>query len=88
VCSPSGTGDVVDSVSLASGGSLTYVVTAVVVASVSGSLSNSASIAAPPSMTDPNPGNDSVGRITPGGKVTNFTHASMDAPTGIATGRR
>ena len=44
-CAPSGTGDVVDSVDLVSGGSVTYTVSGDLAAGASGSLVNSASVA-------------------------------------------
>ncbi len=59
-CAASGTGDVADSVDLVSGGSVTYTVSGDLSAGASGSLVNSASVAAPAGVTDPDAANNSA----------------------------
>ncbi|MCP3969888.1 MAG: DUF11 domain-containing protein, partial [Rhodobacteraceae bacterium] len=53
----SGSGDISDTVSLPSGASVTYTVGCTIASSTTGTLSNTATVAA--SVTDPTPGNDS-----------------------------
>jgi len=57
---PSGTGSIADSVNLPAGGSVTYTVKASIRSSAVGTLTNTASITAPPGFTDTNPGNNSA----------------------------
>ena len=59
-CAPSGTGDVIDSVNLVSGGSVTYTVSGDLAADASGSLVNSVSVSAPGGVTDPDLSNNSA----------------------------
>src|SRR4029079_11860860 len=59
-CSPGGSGNINDSVTIPPGGAVTYTVTATIASSATGSLSNTASIAAPAGLTDPNAANDSA----------------------------
>ena len=58
ICSASGTGDIDDTVDLPVGGSVTYTLTGTIDAAAVGSLVNTATVAAPPGVTDPNAGND------------------------------
>ena len=55
-----GTGNINDTVNLPAGGSVTYTVTATLDRSASGTLSNTATVATPGGVTDPNPANDSA----------------------------
>ncbi|HMZ19967.1 MAG TPA: DUF11 domain-containing protein [Blastocatellia bacterium] len=55
----SGGGDISATVNLLSGGSATFTVTATISSTASGSLVNTATVAAPSGVTDPNPGNNS-----------------------------
>ncbi|MDX2034803.1 MAG: SdrD B-like domain-containing protein [Blastocatellia bacterium] len=55
---PSGTGDINTTLSLRSGGVASYIVRARVSASATGNLINTATVANPPNVTDPNPGNN------------------------------
>jgi uncharacterized repeat protein (TIGR01451 family) len=59
-CSGSGTGDINDTVNLPVGESAVYTVTATISLSATGVLSNTASVAPPVGITDPNPGNNSA----------------------------
>ena len=59
-CTAAGSGNINDVVNLPAGGSVTYTVTARVSASATGTLVNTATVAAPGGVTDPNPGNNSA----------------------------
>ncbi|HLX23944.1 MAG TPA: DUF11 domain-containing protein [Usitatibacter sp.] len=59
-CTASGSGNINDSVNLPPGGSVTYTASAVISAAATGTLSNTAAIAVPGGVTDPNPGNNSA----------------------------
>src|SRR5207247_2415649 len=59
-CTASGSGNINDTVNLPAGGSVTYTVSAAIRGSASGSLSNTATVAAPAGVTDPTPGNNSA----------------------------
>jgi uncharacterized repeat protein (TIGR01451 family)/CSLREA domain-containing protein len=58
-CTASGSGNLADSVNLPSGGSVTYAANCTVSAGATGSLSNTATVAAPAGVTDPTPGDNS-----------------------------
>jgi uncharacterized repeat protein (TIGR01451 family) len=57
---PSGSGNIATTVSLANGGSATFTVNATVAASATGSVVNTATVAAPAGTTDGTPGNNSA----------------------------
>lgn len=61
-CTASGTGNIVDAVTIPIGSSVTYTVHATVISSPppTGSLIGSASVTVPPGITDPDPGNNSA----------------------------
>ena len=59
-CSPSGTGDIADVVSVPAGGSVTYTVTGLVAADATGTLVNTASATVPGGVTDPDLSNNSA----------------------------
>jgi uncharacterized repeat protein (TIGR01451 family) len=59
-CPPSGSGNITASVDLLPGGTATFLVTATVSAAAAGTLTNSATVAAPPGVTDPTPANNSA----------------------------
>jgi len=59
-CTASGNGDIVDTVNLPAGGSVTYTVSASISAGAAGSLSNTATVSAPASVTDPNAANNAA----------------------------
>ena len=52
-CTPSGSGDIDDTVTVAPGGQIVYTVTGTVPAGVQGGLSNTATVTPPPGATDP-----------------------------------
>lgn len=58
-CTPGTAGDLQDTVSLAAGATATYRVAGIVAAMFTGTLSNTASVALPPELTDETPGNNS-----------------------------
>ncbi len=59
-CTASGSGNVNDSVTLPSGGSVTYTASCTISAAATGTLANTATVAAPGGVTDPTPGNNSA----------------------------
>jgi len=59
-CTASGNGNINDTASLPAGGSITYTASCSISASASGSLTNTATVAAPAGVTDPTPGNNSA----------------------------
>jgi uncharacterized repeat protein (TIGR01451 family) len=60
-CTASGSGNINDTVNLPSGGSITYTASCTISASITGPLlGNVATVTAPGSVTDPNPGNNSA----------------------------
>jgi uncharacterized repeat protein (TIGR01451 family) len=67
-CTPSGSGAINDAVDLAVGGTATYALTGTVAPGATGTLTNTANVATPPGIPDPNPANDSatdVDTLTP-----------------------
>ncbi len=64
-CTASGTGDIADGVDLLAGGWVAYSLTCDIPAGASGSVVNTASVAAPPGVTDPDPTNDVAGDSDP-----------------------
>lgn len=59
-CAASGSGNISDTVNLPAGGTVTYTVNATISAAAMGTLANTATVAAPAGVTDPNPGNNSA----------------------------
>src|SRR6187401_694693 len=59
-CPASGSGNINNSVNLPSGGSVTYTASCTIAAGATGSLSNTATVAAPAGVTDPTPANNSA----------------------------
>jgi uncharacterized repeat protein (TIGR01451 family) len=59
-CTASGSGNINDSVNLPNGGNVTYTAMCSIAASATGSLANTASVAAPGGVTDLNPANNSA----------------------------
>lgn len=59
-CTASGSGNLNDSVNLPAGGSVTYTASCAISAAATGTLSNTATVAAPGGVTDPNAGNNSA----------------------------
>ncbi len=85
-CPASGAGNINGTVNLPPGGSVTYTVTAAINASATGTLSNTATVAAPGGVTDPTPGNNSAtdtDTLTP---RANLAIAKTDGVTTAAPG--
>jgi len=59
-CTPSGSGNISDTINLPVGGTLTYTVIANINGGATGPLNNTASVAVPAGVTDPNGGNNSA----------------------------
>ncbi|HEY0553232.1 MAG TPA: IPTL-CTERM sorting domain-containing protein, partial [Thermoanaerobaculia bacterium] len=59
-CAASGSGSINGTVSLPSGGSVTYTASCTLSAAATGTLSNTATVTAPAGVTDPTPGNNSA----------------------------
>ncbi|MBN8885069.1 MAG: DUF11 domain-containing protein [Rudaea sp.] len=59
-CTASGSGNINDTINLPAGGSTTYTASCTISAAASGTLSNTATVAAPAGVTDPTPGNNSA----------------------------
>jgi uncharacterized repeat protein (TIGR01451 family) len=59
-CTTAGSGDIDDTVDLPAGGSVTYTVSAMVASSATGELANTATVAAPAGVTDPDPADNSA----------------------------
>ncbi|WP_313914488.1 proprotein convertase P-domain-containing protein [Tahibacter sp.] len=59
-CTAAGSGNINDAVNLPSGGSVTYTASCAISPSAAGTLTNTATVTAPASVTDPTPGNNSA----------------------------
>ncbi|MBK9768804.1 MAG: DUF11 domain-containing protein [Chloracidobacterium sp.] len=81
-CTASGSGNINDTVNLPSGGSVTYTVSAAISASATGSLVNTATVAAPAGVTDPTPGNNSA---TDSDTISASTDLSITKTDGVTT---
>ncbi len=64
-CTASGTGSILDNADLPVDGWAAYTLTCDIAAGATGSVSNTATIAAPAGVTDPDPGNDLAGDVDP-----------------------
>jgi uncharacterized repeat protein (TIGR01451 family) len=88
-CTAAGAGDINDSVDLPGGGSVTYLVSAVIDPSATGTVSNTATVAAPGGLTDPVPGNNSATDTDPliacGSEIVAVPDGRISAST-LATG--
>ena len=62
-CTPSGSGDINDTVNLAVGGTATYTVTGTVASSATGTLTNAVTVTPPGEVTDPNPANNNAADV-------------------------
>jgi uncharacterized repeat protein (TIGR01451 family) len=85
-CTAAGSGNISDTVNLPAGGSTTYTASCTVSTSASGSLSNTATLAAPAGVTDPNPANNSatdVDTVTP---QTDLSITKTDGVTSATAG--
>ncbi len=81
-CTASGAGNINDSVNLPSGGSVTYTASCTVSAGATGTIANTATVAAPGGVTDPTPGNNSA---TDTDTVTISADVSITKTDGVTT---
>lgn len=90
-CAASGTGSIVDVVSLPVGGTATYTLSATLAANATGSLSNTATIAAPSGVVDPNPANNQAtdtNTIVVPVQTANLGITKTDGLTTVSPGQR
>ncbi|MFT3893328.1 MAG: SdrD B-like domain-containing protein [Anaerolineales bacterium] len=88
-CTASGNGNINDTVTIPSGGSLTYTVIGVVSSAATGNLSNAAAVTVPAGTTDPVPGNNTATDTDTLAACTSGQFASWTftgSTTNIATG--
>ena len=85
-CPATGSGNINATVNLLSGGSATFVLNATLSGTASGSLANTATIAAPGGVTDPNPGNNSATDTDPILGQANLSITKTDGVTSVVTG--
>ncbi|MFL5758739.1 MAG: DUF11 domain-containing protein [Thermomicrobiales bacterium] len=84
-CTASGSGNIIDPVNLPAGGSVTYTASAAIDPGATGTLSNTATVAPPVGVTDPNPGNNAAtdtDTLIPG---TTPTASSIPEPSATLT---
>jgi hypothetical protein len=79
-CTASGSGNINDTVNLPSGGSVAYTVSALINAAATGTMSNTATVAAPGGVTDPAPGNNAAT------DTDSLTLVSFSGPSATGTG--
>jgi uncharacterized repeat protein (TIGR01451 family) len=88
-CSPSGSGNISDTVNLPVGATLTYTVLATISPSATGNLVNTATVIPPGGVTDPNMANNSAtdtDTITPGAPVADLAITKSDGVTSVNAG--
>jgi uncharacterized repeat protein (TIGR01451 family) len=85
-CTAAGSGNINDTVNLPAGGSVTYTVSAIVSASATGTLSNTATVAAPSGINDPNPGNNSATDTDTLGASSDLSITKTDGVTSATAG--
>ena len=85
-CTASGSGNINDTVNLPAGGSVTYTVSATLSPSASGSLVNTATVAAPVGLTDPNPGNNSATDSDPISALADLAITKTNGLSGVTAG--
>jgi uncharacterized repeat protein (TIGR01451 family) len=81
-CTASGSGNINDTVNLPSGGSVTYTAICGISGSATGTLINTATVAAPAGVTDPTPGNNSA---TDTDTLTPSADVSITKTDGVTT---
>jgi uncharacterized repeat protein (TIGR01451 family) len=85
-CTASGSGNISDAVNLPSGGSATYTAACAISASATGTLDNTATIEAPGSVTDTNPGNNSATDSDTLGAEADLSITKTDGVTSVVAG--
>ena len=82
----SGSGDINTAINLASGGSATFTITGTVLATATGNLVNTATVAAPAGVTDPTPGNNSATDTDTPNPVADLAITKTDGVTSVVPG--
>ncbi len=85
-CTGSGSGNINDTVNLPAGGSTTYTASCSISAAATGTLSNTATVAAPSGVTDPNPGNNSATDTDTLGPSADLSVTITDTPDPATAG--
>ncbi|MCQ4165695.1 proprotein convertase P-domain-containing protein [Tahibacter sp. P2K] len=85
-CTASGSGNISDAVNLPSGGSVTYTASCTISASATGSLVNTATVAAGAGVTDPTPGNNSATDTDALGASADLSITKTDGVTSATPG--
>lgn len=85
-CPPSGSGNINGPVNLAVGGSVVYTAACAVVASATGTLSNTATVTAPSGVPDPIAGNNSATDVDTLVATADLSTAVVDTPDGVVAG--
>ncbi len=85
-CTAAGSGNINDTVNLPTGGSVTYTASCAISASATGTLSNTATVTAPPGVTDPTPGNNSATDSDTIGASADLSITKTDGVTTVTAG--
>ncbi len=85
-CTAAGSGNINDTVNLPVGGSVTYTAICAISGSASGSLVNTATVAAPAGATDPTPGNNSATDTDALGASADLSITKTDGVTSVTAG--
>ncbi len=86
-CTASGSGNLNDTVSLPSGGSVTYTASCTISAAATGTLSNTATVTAPAGVTDPVPANNSATDTDTLGGSADLSVTIVDTPDPVLDGQ-
>ena len=85
-CTANGTGAITDTVTLRSGGTLTYALTMTIPSGRSGDLVNTVTVAPPAGVTDPNPGNDTSTDTDTASAVADLVVTKTASSTSVVVG--
>jgi uncharacterized repeat protein (TIGR01451 family) len=85
-CTASGSGNINNTVNLPAGGSTTYTASCAISASATGSLSNTATVAVPGGVTDPNPADNSATDVDALGASADLSITKTDGVTTATPG--
>jgi uncharacterized repeat protein (TIGR01451 family) len=85
-CTAAGSGNIGDTVSLPSGGSVTYTASCAVSVAATNSVMNTATVAAPAGVTDPNPGNNTATDDDIVSSISDLSITKTDGVTSVTAG--
>jgi uncharacterized repeat protein (TIGR01451 family)/fimbrial isopeptide formation D2 family protein len=85
-CTAAGSGNINDTVNLPSGGSVTYTASCTISGAATGTLVNTATVAAPAGVTDPNPANNSATDTDTVGAQADLSITKTDGVTSVNAG--